>query len=1074
MVPLLRAPRMPNTAPALAKVSRPKLYRVAPRERLFERLDDCRQRPIVWVSGPPGAGKTTLIATYLENRKIPGIWYQVDGGDADPATFFYYLGEALQRAGSRKRKALPLFTAEYLADLAGFSRRFFREFFARLPPKGLLVLDNFQEVAAEYPFHTVVEEALGEVRDDINLIVISRSEPPPRFARALANDLVGQLGWDDLRLTRAETAAVATAKKALAEETIAELHDQSNGWAAGLVLMLERLSKTGTVNRIAQSETMDTVFNYFAGQVFDQASPEIRNVLTCTSFMRSMTVKLAEAISGDLQAGKVLEHFYRQHLFTDRKSGEEIRYEYHGLFRAFLQDRTRQALSKAERLELMGRTADLLDESGSAADALPLYIESRSWDAATQLILKHARPLIAQGRWLTLNNWIGMLPQDHVVATPWLQLWQGSSLILINPPAARAMLAHVFEQFFAQHDDIGQILAATGMVESCNIEFSTFGALDPWIVVLERLLRTERNFPSATVEIRAYAALMLATMWRQPGFAVLQECVARVALLLNKTGAVTAKADVAVQLLQYYDFSGHFGSATSLIARAAPLFDDPNVSLLRRSSWLIFVAYHSLMMADDSEGFRAVEQAHTIAQKYEQNWVDFFYDVIRVFLYVHGGEGAKAASLLDKLASTLNEERATEVMLYNEGRCMLAQLRGDTGLAAHFAQVCIDAAKETGGTYFTILGAGIVGSAFVEAGQYARARELIHDAQRLSAGTCYEPYDALLLMVDAYSYLVEGKLPEAHRLLRRALATSRNADSDYFFRWMIVGFRRMLAEALRAAIEPDYVRSLIKKFGVCAESADVEDWPWPMRICTLGRFAIVIDDVPLRSHGKAQRRPLDLLKILVAMGGRDVASDSVVGALWPDSSGDAGHAFESTLHRLRKLLGRDDAILLVEGKLSLNPQIVWVDVWALERQLVKAERALTDAGQDGGASASEIFEAILQLYRGHFLDGEGDEPRILGMRDKLRSKFLRFLLLLGDHYEVQGQWTRSAELYQRGLELDNLAEELYHRLMITYQKRGQPAGALEVYRRCRQMLSVVLGAKPSKEIEALYQTLKIA
>jgi hypothetical protein len=109
------------------------------------------------------------------------------------------------------------------------------------------------------------------------------------------------------------------------------------------------------------------------------------------------------------------------------------------------------------------------------------------------------------------------------------------------------------------------------------------------------------------------------------------------------------------------------------------------------------------MMAADREGLQAVEQAHAIAQEYEQNWVDFFYDVIRMLLYVHGGEEAKAASLLDKLGSALNEERATEVMLYNLGRCMLAQLRGDTGLAAHFA-VCLDAAKETGGAYFSILG----------------------------------------------------------------------------------------------------------------------------------------------------------------------------------------------------------------------------------------------------------------------------------------------------------------------------------------------------------------------------------
>src|SRR5207247_9628985 len=122
----------------------------------------------------------------------------------------------------------------------------------------------------------------------------------------------------------------------------------------------------------------------------------------------------------------------------------------------------------------------------------------------------------------------------------------------------------------------------------------------------------------------------------------------------------------------------------------------------------------------DRDGFQAVEQAHAIAQEYEQSGVDVFYDVIRVFLHWRGGEETKAAALLDKLGSTLSEERATEVMLYNQGRCMLAQLRGDTGLAAHFAQTCLDAARETGGAYFNILGPAIVGSAFVEAGQYAK------------------------------------------------------------------------------------------------------------------------------------------------------------------------------------------------------------------------------------------------------------------------------------------------------------------------------------------------------------------
>ena len=52
------------------------------------------------------------------------------------------------------------------------------------------------------------------------------------------------------------------------------------------------------------------------------------------------------------------------------------------------------------------------------------------------------------------------------------------------------------------------------------------------------------------------------------------------------------------------------------------------------------------------------------------------------------------------------------------------------------------------------------------------------------------------------------------------------------------------------------------------------------------------------------------------------------------------------------------------------------------------------------------------------------------------------------------------------------AGRLFRRLMLTYRNLGQSAGALEVYRRCRHLLSVVLGVKPSAETEAIYRSLK--
>ena len=138
-MPLSRRSKKLSPGVSLAKLTQPRLFGTVPRTRLFADLDRRRERPVLWVTAPPGAGKTTLVAGYVEARECPCIWYQADAGDSDPATFFYYLGLATQRAAPKSKTPLPLLTSEFLADIPDFARRFFREMYARLPDSSVLV-----------------------------------------------------------------------------------------------------------------------------------------------------------------------------------------------------------------------------------------------------------------------------------------------------------------------------------------------------------------------------------------------------------------------------------------------------------------------------------------------------------------------------------------------------------------------------------------------------------------------------------------------------------------------------------------------------------------------------------------------------------------------------------------------------------------------------------------------------------------------------------------------------------------------------------------------------------------------
>jgi DNA-binding SARP family transcriptional activator len=260
---------------------------------------------------------------------------------------------------------------------------------------------------------------------------------------------------------------------------------------------------------------------------------------------------------------------------------------------------------------------------------------------------------------------------------------------------------------------------------------------------------------------------------------------------------------------------------------------------------------------------------------------------------------------------------------------------------------------------------------------------------------------------------------------------------------------------------------------VPASPADLPaGWPVPVRIHAFGGFKVALFDAALDAGPLQRNRPLELLKALIALGGRNVAQDRVAGAVWPDASGDrAIAALHTTLHRLRKLLRREDAVLLKDGHLSLNARVVWVDVWAGEALLDRLDHVLADERADM-STLLDLQRRLVGLYKGPFLEFEPERAWSLRLRDELHERAVGACVATGERWQEAGDSERALEAFKSALRLEPLSEKLHRQIMRLHADNGDFAEALAVYERCKKTLSLNFGVPPGLATAGLYESIR--
>ena len=229
-----------------------------------------------------------------------------------------------------------------------------------------------------------------------------------------------------------------------------QLHDKTNGWAAGLVLLSKESLKSEAPGGAKTQVSPTVLFDYLANEVLVKMDQDQRRTLLTTAIAPWVTGAMAREISGVAAADDILSNLYKTRYFTERRTGGEPRYQYHPLFQDFLRAHAAKELSAEELMRLRTTAGRLMEQAGSFEEAVELYREAGQVADVIRIILTQAQAFLGQGRFAVIDQWIGQLPSSVVEQTPWLLFWQGTARLIVNPIDARRLYERAFEQFQAQ------------------------------------------------------------------------------------------------------------------------------------------------------------------------------------------------------------------------------------------------------------------------------------------------------------------------------------------------------------------------------------------------------------------------------------------------------------------------------------------------------------------------------------------------------------------------------------------------------------------------------------------------
>lgn len=1035
------------------------------RPGLEARLDEVFGKRLATVVAGAGYGKTTLLGQW--SRDVECAWHAVESADRRLGSLTRRLVRALQpfvaevATGTGPQVTPP--DEEIRAD--AIAARIADRLEDALDHDFVLILDDVHELAGA-PSARLVEGLVRQGPPTLHLILSSRSDPPFRTQRLRGQGQVLELDASELAFEPGEVADLLELYLDAGARTLApRLHELTDGWPAAVRLAIRTLEQSAGEERAAALERLHRpegpLLDYLSEEVLDRETPAVRRVIASVAPFEHFTTELCEAL-GIVESRAAIDSLRRRGLFVAADDSGDGLLRLHAVMREFARERL--GPGKEELSELHGRAASWFEARGRLEEALRSYVESGDRGELARFLADRGDQLLIHGSANAVIHAGAVLPPElrdarveavlgeaHSLKGDWeeaLACYERTSGDEDELPAGVAW------RMGRLHWDRGDAEAAKAVFARGRIDGSapgddalllawtaspywSSGDLERASELAGRALEAARASGSPRALAAAHNAVALNALGHDN------------ALFERHMAAALEAAEAAGDVLQMVRFT---------INRCGPADPIEAIELLGAAITLAELAGAGLYLA---RALNARGENYLAVGRFD----DAVADLRRALsLWERYGSVRRAWALMS-LASVARHRgdlayaRAAYLEALETSTDAEGSINARSGLARVLAYDDPDeahrlalAAVEEGRRFAPMLNMALLAAGWVALARgdretaLAHAREAVAETHRQR--TRFEYAEALELEAMA------GADPaEAAGLLEEALSVWRELGNEVAAVRVELAIGRLTGDRTRS----ERARRKLLAAGVREQAAGAAgllaslgpEEPEPLRVRTLGSFALLRAGQAVPVGEWQSRKARDLLKVLVARQGRAAPRDYLAEALWPgEDPTRLGNRLSVALSILRSVLDperrfRPDRFLAGgTAGVALRRDALPVDV---EEFLADADAGLQALRQGKVGEARERLLAAEAAYAGDFLEEDLYAEWAVPLREEARVAYVAVAQALAELATAEGELEDAARYLLRVLERDSYDERANLALVETLVRAGHHGEARRCY-----------------------------